>query len=85
VHQFRGESAVVAREATAAIELCKEHGFVHYLAMAMILSGWASVQQGEFDKGIAEILSGFGTRAGDRRVIARVVYSWIAGGCLHEE
>ena len=54
VHQFRGKSAVVAREATAAIELCKEHGFVHYLAMAMILSGWASAQQGEFDKGIAE-------------------------------
>jgi predicted ATPase len=58
VHQLRGEAAVVAREVTAAIELCKEHGFVHYLAMAMILGGWASAQQGEFDKGIAEIREG---------------------------
>ena len=30
----------------------------------MILSGWASAQQGEFDKGIAEIFERFGTREG---------------------
>jgi len=58
VHQFRGEAAVVEREADAAIALCEEHGFVHYLAMALILRGWASAQQGEFDKGIAEIQDG---------------------------
>ena len=58
VHQFRGEAAVVAREASAAIALCEEHGFVHYLAMALILRGWASAQQGEFEKGIAEIQDG---------------------------
>ena len=29
VHQFRGEAAVVEREADAAIALCEEHGFVH--------------------------------------------------------
>ena len=58
VHQFRGEAAVVEREADAAIALCEEHGFVHYLAMALILRGWASAQQGEFEKGIAEIQDG---------------------------
>ena len=58
VHQFRGEAAVVARDASAAIALCEEHGFVHYLAMALILRGWASAQQGEFEKGIAEIQDG---------------------------
>src|SRR5258707_12607820 len=58
VHQFRGEAAAVAREASAAIALCEEHGFVHYLAMALILRGWASAQQGEFEKGIAEIQDG---------------------------
>jgi class 3 adenylate cyclase/predicted ATPase len=58
VHQFRGEAAIVARQADAAITLCEEHGFVHYLAMALILRGWASAQQGEFEKGIAEIQDG---------------------------
>ena len=55
VHQFRGEAAVVAGQSNAAIALCEEHEFVHYLAMALILRGWASAQQGEFEKGIAEI------------------------------
>jgi predicted ATPase len=58
VHQFRGEAAVVEREANAAIALCEEHGFAHYLAMALILRGWAIAQQGEFEKGIAEIQEG---------------------------
>ena len=58
VHQFRGEAAVVEREADAAIALCEEQGFVHYLAMALILRGWASAKQGEFEKGIAEIQDG---------------------------
>jgi tetratricopeptide (TPR) repeat protein len=58
VHQFRGEASVVASQADAAIALCEEHEFVHYLAMGLILRGWASVQQGLFDKGIAEIQEG---------------------------
>jgi predicted ATPase len=58
VHQFRGEAAVVADQADAAIAFCEEHEFAHYLAMARILRGWASVKQGEFEKGIAEIQEG---------------------------
>ena len=58
VHQFRGEAAVVAGQANAAIAFCEEHEFVHYLAMGLILRGWASVQQGEFEKGIAGIQEG---------------------------
>jgi predicted ATPase len=58
VHQFRDEAAVVAGQAEAAIALCEEHGFVHYLAMALILRGWANTRQGEFEKGIAEIQEG---------------------------
>ena len=86
VHQFRGESAVVAREATAAIELCKEHGFVHYLAMAMILSGWASAQQGEFDKGIAEILSGLEQeRATDALLLELYTLGLLADACMKNE
>ena len=58
VHQLRGEAAVVAGQVNAAIALCEEHEFSHYLAMALILRGWASAQQGEFEKGIAEIQEG---------------------------
>ena len=58
VHQLRGEAAVVASQASAAITLCEQYEFVHYLAMALILRGWASSQQGEFKKGIAEIQEG---------------------------
>jgi predicted ATPase len=59
VHQLRGDAAVVAHQADAIIALCEENEFVHYLAMALILRGWASVEQGEFEKGIAEIQEGF--------------------------
>ena len=58
VHQFRGEPAVVAGQADAAIELCEEHEFVHYLAMALILRGWATAQLGNGEKGIGEIQEG---------------------------
>ncbi len=58
VHQLRGEAAIVASQANGAIALCEEHEFVHYRAMAVILRGWASAQQGEFEKGIAEIQEG---------------------------
>ncbi|HEY2424367.1 MAG TPA: AAA family ATPase [Pseudolabrys sp.] len=58
VHQLRGETAVVAGQANAAIAFCEEHDFVHYVAMALILRGWARAQQGEFEKGIAEIQEG---------------------------
>jgi class 3 adenylate cyclase/predicted ATPase len=58
VHQFRGEAAVVARQADAAIELCKEHEFAHYLTMALLLRGWATAHEGQFNKGIVEIQEG---------------------------
>lgn len=58
VHQLRGETAIVAGQANAAIALCEEHEFVHYVAMALILRGWARAEQGEFEKGITEIQEG---------------------------
>ena len=58
VHQLRGEAATVADQVNATISLCEEHEFVHYVAMALILRGWANAQQGDFEKGIAEIQEG---------------------------
>jgi class 3 adenylate cyclase/tetratricopeptide (TPR) repeat protein/ABC-type transport system involved in cytochrome c biogenesis ATPase subunit len=86
VHQLRGEAAVVAGEVTAAIELCKEHGFVHYLAMAMILGGWASAQQGEFDKGIAEIREGLEKeRATDALLLESYTLGLLADACIKSQ
>jgi predicted ATPase len=58
VHQFRGEAALVASLSNAAVAFCEAHEFVHYLAMARILRGWATATQGKFEKGIAEIQEG---------------------------
>ncbi|HZP71185.1 MAG TPA: adenylate/guanylate cyclase domain-containing protein [Pseudolabrys sp.] len=58
VHQLRGEAAIVAGQANAAIALCEEHEFVHYIAMGYILRGWAKAQLGEFEKGVTEIHEG---------------------------
>ena len=86
VHQLRGEAAVVAGQANAAIELCKEHEFVHYLAMALILRGWASAQQGEFEKGIAEIQEGLEKeRATGALLLESYTLGLLADACMKNE
>ena len=86
VHQFRGEAAVVARQANAAIALCEEHEFVHYLAMALILRGWATAQQGEFEKGIAEIQEGLEKeRATDALLLESYALGLLADACIKNE
>src|SRR6266404_4833736 len=86
VHQLRGEADVVARQANAAIALCEERGFVHYLAMALILRGWASAQQGEFEKGIAEIQAGLEKeRATDALLFESYTLGLLADACIKNE
>ena len=86
VHQFRGEAAVVARQADAAIALCEERGFVHYLAMSLILRGWAIAQQGEFEKGIAEIQAGLEKeRATDALLFESYTLGLLADACIANE
>ncbi len=86
VHQLRGEAAVVAGQADAAIALCEEHEFVHYLAMALILRGWASAQQGEFEKGIAEIQAGLEKeRATGALLFESYTLGLLADACIKNE
>src|SRR5262249_57123615 len=86
VHQFRGEAAVVASQANAAIALCEEHEFAHYLAMALILRGWASAQQGEFEKGIAEIQEGLAKeRATGALILESYTLGLLADACIKNE
>ncbi|MGB8578683.1 MAG: hypothetical protein WCD56_19285, partial [Pseudolabrys sp.] len=86
VHQFRGEAAVVAGQVNAAIAFCEEHEFVHYLAMALILRGWASAQQGEFEKGIAEIQEGLEReRATGALLYESYTLGLLADACIKNE
>jgi len=86
VHQLRGEAPVVARQADAAIALCEEHGFVHYLAMALILRGWATAQQGEFEKGIAETQEGLEKeRATGALLFESYTLGLLADACIKKE
>ena len=86
VHQFRGEAVIVAGQVNAAIALCEEHEFGHYLAMALILRGWASAQQGEFEKGIAEIQEGLEKeRATGALLYESYTLGLLADACIKNE
>ncbi len=86
VHQLRGEAAVVASRVNAAIALCQEHEFGHYLAMALILRGWARAQQGEFEKGIAEIQEGLEKqRATGALLYESYTLGLLADACIKNE
>jgi len=86
VHQLRGEAAVIAGQADTAIALCEERGFVHYLAMARILRGWASAQLGQFEKGIAEIQEGLAKeRATDALLFESYSLGLLADACIKHE
>ena len=86
VHQFRGEVAVIASQATATIAFCEEHHFVHYVAMALILRGWARAQQGEFAKGIAEIQGGLEKgRATGALLYESYTLGLLADACIKNE
>jgi class 3 adenylate cyclase/predicted ATPase/ABC-type transport system involved in cytochrome c biogenesis ATPase subunit len=86
VHQFRGEAAVVAGQANAAIALCEEQEFVHYLAIALVLRGWASAQQGEFEKGIAEMQAGLEReRATGALLYESYTLGLLADACIKNE
>jgi class 3 adenylate cyclase/predicted ATPase/ABC-type transport system involved in cytochrome c biogenesis ATPase subunit len=86
VHQLRGEAAIVAAQADAAIALCEEHEFVHYLAMALILRGWASAQQGQVEKGIAEIQAGLEKeRATGALLYESYTLGLLADACIKNE
>jgi class 3 adenylate cyclase/predicted ATPase len=86
VHQLRGEPAAVTGQANAAIALCEEHEIVHYLGMGMILRGWAGAQQGEFEKGIAEMQDGLEkVRATGGLITESYTLGLLAEACLKNE
>jgi predicted ATPase len=58
VHQFRREARLTQERAEAAMALCAEQGYAHYLAAATILRGWAQAVQGQTAAGLAHLRRG---------------------------
>ncbi len=62
LHQFRGEGQAVQQQVEAAATLSAKQGFALWLAMANILQGWMLVEQGEIEKGLAQMRQGLVTQ-----------------------
>jgi predicted ATPase len=59
VHQVVGSEEQLTREqAEATIALATEHNIAFFLAHAIVLRGWALVEQGQTTEGIAQIRQG---------------------------
>jgi predicted ATPase len=58
VHQLRRDSQLTLEQAEASIALSTEYGFVLFSGTGMIRKGWALVEQGQVDEGIAQIQQG---------------------------
>ena len=83
VHQFRGDAAAVAKHADLAVAVSEAHEFVHYLAMSLILRGWALASQGEFERGIVEMQDGLEKqRAAGALVYENYALGLLADACI---
>ena len=58
LHQSRREGHIADEQAEAALVLSREQGFAFRLAEATVLRGWALVEQGQGEAGIAQIRQG---------------------------
>jgi DNA-binding SARP family transcriptional activator/predicted ATPase len=58
LHVFRGESRAALRRGQEAVNLCSRHSFAYYLAMAKVLTGWASAAEGDVSTGLSQLREG---------------------------
>jgi predicted ATPase/class 3 adenylate cyclase len=58
LHLYRREGQATRTQAEAAISLCTEQGFAHYLAWGTIMRGWALAALGRMVEGIALMRQG---------------------------
>jgi predicted ATPase len=58
LHQYRRETRAAQETAESTRALCVEHGLIDFFAYATSLHGWAMVEQGRNEDGIAQIQEG---------------------------
>jgi TOMM system kinase/cyclase fusion protein len=73
-HQFLQERQAVQEQAEAIIALSIEQGFTYWLGIGMILRGWALVEQGQGEEGIAQIRQGLTSWQATGANLARTYY-----------
>jgi predicted ATPase len=61
VHFYRREGQATQERAEAGMAFSTEHGFAQYLALGMIMRGWALAVQGQGEEGIAQLHQGLAT------------------------
>ncbi|MCP3716467.1 adenylate/guanylate cyclase domain-containing protein [Paraburkholderia sp. CNPSo 3281] len=58
LHQLRREAPLARERAEAALAVANEHGLPYWLAWGTILSGWARIEPGSLQEGIAQLRQG---------------------------
>jgi TOMM system kinase/cyclase fusion protein len=79
VHHSRREVSSMQELAEAVIALCTEQNFPAWLAAANIFHGWALSEQGEIEKGIAQMRQGIvAWRVAGSELALPTLCSWLA-------
>jgi hypothetical protein len=78
-----GQWAEAARVATRAVDLAEEYGFPRWLGTALVCRGRARVEQGEGERGLAEVREGLDMlRRAELRIGLSLLFSFLAAACL---
>ena len=75
LHQYRRESVDTREQASLDIAFSRDGGFVLWFAMALIVGGWADVDEGRREAGLADMRRGFDAY---RATGARLAHTYIS-------
>jgi predicted ATPase len=90
LHQCRREAQQVHKQAEEMLRLATQQGFTQWVAGGTLLRGWALVQQGAVDEGIAQLRQGLnawlavGNELGKTQILARLAEAYGQTGRTHE-
>jgi tetratricopeptide (TPR) repeat protein len=76
IHCWRREGHLTYEQASAALMLSGKQGFALRLAQATILQGWALVEQGQGEAGMAQIRQGLAARRASGVWLQRIFTCW---------
>jgi class 3 adenylate cyclase/predicted ATPase len=70
IHQFRREGAAVQERAETQIAVASEHEFPYWLEWGTMLQGWALAEQGQIEKGVAQMRQSLAASGATRTGVA---------------